>query len=239
MPPAGDDRESKEMEYVITPPEIVSIAISGQTERFPVRRIYCVGRNYTAHIREMGGDERDPPFYFAKPADAIMPNGSTIDYPPQTSNLHYECELVAAIGKGGSNISEAAALEHVYGYAVGLDMTRRDVQIALREKGRPWDMGKGFDQSAPCGDIRPVDKVGHFPKGNLWLKVNDETKQDSDLELMIWNLQETIANLSGLVELAPGDLIYTGTPEGVGPVVSGDKMHGHIDGLSDLEITVR
>jgi fumarylpyruvate hydrolase len=226
------------MEYVITPPEIVSIAISGRAERFPVRRIYCVGRNYMAHIREMGGDERDPPFYFAKPADAIVPNGSTIDYPPQTSNLHYEIELVAAIDKGGRDISEEAALNHVYGYAVGLDMTRRDIQIALREKGRPWDMGKGFDQSAPCGDIHAVEDVGHFPKGNIWLKVNGETQQDSDLELMIWNLQETIANLSGLVELAPGDLIYTGTPDGVGPVVSGDKMHGHIDGLSDLEITV-
>jgi fumarylpyruvate hydrolase len=226
------------MEYAITPPEIVSIAISGRAERFPVRRIYCVGRNYMAHIREMGGDERDPPFYFAKPADAIVPNGSTIDYPPQTSNLHYEIELVAAIDKGGRDISEEAALNHVYGYAVGLDMTRRDIQIALREKGRPWDMGKGFDQSAPCGDIHAVEDVGHFPKGNIWLKVNGETQQDSDLELMIWNLQETIANLSGLVELAPGDLIYTGTPDGVGPVVSGDKMHGHIDGLSDLEITV-
>ena len=227
------------MEYVITPPEVVSIAISGRAERFPVRRIYCVGRNYMAHIREMGGDERDPPFYFAKPADAIVPTGSTIDYPPQTSNLHYEVELVAAISKGGRDISEEAALDHVYGYAVGLDMTRRDIQIALREKGRPWDMGKGFDQSAPCGDIHAVEDVGHFPKGNIWLKVNGETQQDSDLELMIWNLQETIANLSGLVELAPGDLIYTGTPDGVGPVVPGDKMHGHIDGLSDLEITVR
>ncbi|MCZ6452645.1 MAG: fumarylacetoacetate hydrolase family protein [Alphaproteobacteria bacterium] len=227
------------MEYVITPPEIVSIAVVGRTERFPVRRIYCVGRNYMAHIREMGGDERALPFYFTKPADAIVATGSSIDYPPQTSNFHYECELVAAIGKGGRDISEDAALDHVYGYAVGLDMTRRDIQIALREKGRPWDMGKSFDQSAPCGDIHPVDQVGHFPKGNLWLKVNGETQQDTDLELMIWNLQETIANLSGLVELAPGDLIYTGTPEGVGPVVSGDTMLGHIDGLSDLEITVR
>lgn len=227
------------MEYVIAPPETVSIAVVGSEKRFPVRRIYCVGRNYAAHIREMGGDERDLPFYFAKPADAIVPNGAAIDYPPQTANLHYECELVAAIGKGGANISEDAALDHVYGYAVGLDMTRRDVQIALREKGRPWDMGKGFDQSAPCADIHPVAQVGHLPKGKIWLKVNGETRQDSDLELMIWNLQETIANLSGLVELAPGDLIYTGTPDGVGPVVPGDTMHGHIDGLNDLEITVR
>ncbi len=227
------------MEYVIAPPEAVSIAVAGRSERFPVRRIYCVGRNYVAHIREMGGDERDPPFYFTKPADAIVPSGATIDYPPKTSNLHYEIELVAAIGKGGRDIAEEQALDHVYGYAVGIDMTRRDVQIALREKGRPWDMGKGFDQSAPCSEIYPVEDVGHFLKGKIWLKVNGETKQDSDLELMIWNLQETIANLSGLVELAPGDLIYTGTPDGVGPVVPGDKMHGHIDGLSDLEITVR
>ena len=227
------------MGYVITPPEVVSVAVVGSDDRFPVRRIWCVGRNYAAHIREMGGDERDPPFYFAKPADAIVANGGAIDYPPQTENLHYEVELVAAIGTGGRDIAEADALDHVWGYAVGLDMTRRDVQIALREKSRPWDMGKGFDQSAPCGDIHRVADVGHFPKGHIWLKVNGETRQDSDLEYMIWNLPETIANLSGLVELAPGDLIYTGTPDGVGPVVSGDKMHGHIDGLSDLEITVR
>jgi fumarylpyruvate hydrolase len=227
------------MDYVIPAPEQVSVAVVGETARFPVRRIFCVGRNYVAHIREMGGDERDPPFYFCKPTDAIVATGGSIDYPPQTSNFHYEMELVAAIGKGGANISEADALDHVYGYATGFDMTRRDIQIAHREKGRPWDMGKGFDQSAPCGDIHAVAAVGHFPKGNLWLKVNGETKQDSDLELMIWNLQETIANLSGLVTLALGDLIYTGTPDGVGPVVAGDKMHGHIDGLSDIEITVR
>jgi len=227
------------MDYVIAPPAIVSIAVRGRSERFPVRRIYCVGRNYAAHIREMGGDERDPPFYFTKPADAIVPTGGSIDYPPKTANLHYEVELVAAIGKGGRDITEGDALDHVFGYAVGLDMTRRDVQIALREKGRPWDMGKAFDQSAPCGDLHAVDQVGHFPSGAIWLKVNGETRQESDLSLMIWNLQETIANLSGLVELAPGDLIYTGTPDGVGPVVSGDVMLGHIDGLSDLEISVR
>lgn len=227
------------MDYVIPAPPQVSLEIAGQSARFPVRRIFCVGRNYAAHIREMGGDERDPPFYFCKPADAIVPTGSSIDYPPQTSNLHYEVELVAAIGKGGADISEDKALDHVWGYAVGLDMTRRDVQIAHREKKRPWDMGKAFDQSAPCAVLHPVSEVGHLPKGRIWLKVNGETKQDSDLELMIWNLQETIANLSGLVTLAPGDLIYTGTPDGVGPVVPGDVMHGHIDGLSDLEITVK
>jgi len=227
------------MDYAITPPESVSVEIAGETKRFPVRRVFCVGRNYIAHIREMGGDERDPPFYFTKPADAIVPTGSAIDYPPLTSNLHYECELVVAIGKGGKDIPESAALDHIYGYAVGLDMTRRDVQIALREKGRPWDMGKAFDQSAPIGAIHPVAAVGHVLTGPIWLKVNGETKQDSVLELMIWNVQETIANLSGYVELAPGDLIYTGTPDGVGPVVAGDVMHGHIDGLSDIEITVR
>ena len=227
------------MEYVISPPEAVSLPIVGESKRFPVRRIYCVGRNYVAHIREMGGDERDLPFYFTKPADAIVQNGGTMDYPPQTSNMHYEIELVVAIGKGGKNIAEADALNHIYGYAVGLDMTRRDVQIALREKGRPWDMGKAFDQSAPCAEIHPVSQVGHISKGDIWLKVNGETKQNSDLELMIWNVPETIANLSGLVELAPGDLIFTGTPDGVGPVVSGDKMHGHVEGLTDLNISVR
>lgn len=227
------------MEYVVSAPETVSLPIVGESKQFPVRRIYCVGRNYVAHIREMGGDERDLPFYFMKPADAIVHNNGSMDYPPQTSNLHYEIELVVAIGKGGKNIAEANALDHIYGYGVGIDMTRRDVQIALREKGRPWDMGKGFDQSAPCAEIHPVSQVGHIGKGSIWLKVNGETRQDSDLELMIWNVPETIANLSGLVELAPGDLIYTGTPDGVGPVVSGDEMHGHVDGLTDIHIKVR
>lgn len=227
------------MQYVVPPTNIVSVEIDGEAARFPVRRIFCVGRNYVAHIREMGGDERDPPFYFTKPADAIVPTGSTIDYPSLTENLHYECELVVAIGKGGRDIPESKALDHVYGYAVGLDMTRRDIQNALREKKRPWDMGKAFDQSAPIGKIHPVSKVGHILKGPLWLDVNGVRKQDSVLELMIWDVPETIANLSTYLELAPGDLIYTGTPDGVGPVVAGDVMHGHIDGLSDLEITVR
>ena len=227
------------MESAVPATDITTVEIAGEASRFPVRRIFCVGRNYVAHIREMGGDERDPPFYFTNPADAIVPTGGTIDYPPKTSNLHYECELVVAIGKGGRDIPESNALDHVYGYAVGLDMTRRDVQGALRDKGRPWDMGKAFDQSAPIGMIHPVSQVGHVLKGPIWLKVNGETKQDSVLELMIWNVQETIANLSGFVTLAPGDLIYTGTPDGVGPVVPGDRMHGHIDGLSDIEITVR
>ncbi|MEK9661053.1 MAG: fumarylacetoacetate hydrolase family protein [Alphaproteobacteria bacterium] len=227
------------MEYVVPATDTVSVEIDSETKRFPVRRIYCVGRNYVAHIREMGGDERDPPFYFTKPADAIVPTGSAMDYPPLTENMHYECELVVAIGKGGTNIPEDQALDHIYGYAVGLDMTRRDVQIALREKKRPWDMGKAFDQSAPIGKIHPVSQVGHVLTGPIWLKVNGETRQESVLELMIWNVQETIANLSTYVTLAPGDLIYTGTPDGVGPVVPGDVMHGHIDGLSDIEITVR
>lgn len=227
------------MEFAVPPTELTTVEIAGENKRFPVRRVFCVGRNYVAHIREMGGDERDPPFYFTKPADAIVPTGSTIDYPPLTSNLHYECELVVAIGKGGKDIPESEALDHIYGYAVGLDMTRRDVQGALRDKGRPWDMGKAFDQSAPIGAIHPVSQVGHILKGPIWLKVNGETKQDSVLELMIWNVQETIANLSTYVTLAPGDLIYTGTPDGVGPVVPGDTMHGHIDGLSDIDITVR
>ena len=228
------------MSYVVSEGDKPSLPIEGSEDRYPVRRIYCVGRNYRAHAIEMGADpDRDPPFFFMKPADAIVQNGATIPYPAQTANLHYEIELVVAIGTGGKDIAEADSLEHVWGYGVGIDLTRRDIQNKAKEMGRPWDMGKGFDQSAPCGDIHPVSDVGHFPEGNLWLKVNGETKQDSDLELMIWNLQETIANLSGLVTLAPGDLIYNGTPDGVGPVVSGDKMHGHIDGLSDIEISVR
>ena len=227
------------MGFVVPAYDVPSLPVAGSEDRFPVRRIYCIGRNYAAHAREMGADERDPPFFFMKPNDAIVQNGSSIPYPVATEDYHFEGELVAAIGKGGSDISVADANDHIYGYGVGLDMTRRDLQMVARNMGRPWDMGKGFDQSAPCSEIYPASKIGHPSKGNLWLKVNGETKQDSDLKLMIWNLQETIANLSSLVTLAPGDLIYTGTPDGVGPVVSGDKMHGHIDWLSDIEITVR
>jgi fumarylpyruvate hydrolase len=187
----------------------------------------------------MGFDpDREPPFFFCKPADAIVQNGGVVPYPPQTKNLHYEFELVVAIGKRGANIPQDKALEHAWGYACGLDMTRRDVQIAARDKGRPWDMGKGFDHSAPCSAIVPASKIGHVAAGKIELKVNGQVKQTSDLKNMIWNVPETITYLSGLVELYPGDLIYTGTPEGVGPVVKGDKLEGAIDKVGRLSITI-
>jgi fumarylpyruvate hydrolase len=227
------------MKYAIPAPEPTSIPVVGSDSVVGVRRIYCVGRNYAAHAREMGADpDREPPFFFTKPANAIVPNGATIAYPPATKNLHYEIELVVVIGKGGSTIPVAKALDHVFGYAVGLDMTRRDLQNEAKKMGRPWDMGKGYDQSAPCTAIQPVSKIGHPAKGAIWLKVNGQMRQTGDLADQIWNVQETISYLSGLVTLAPGDLIYTGTPEGVGPVVKGDRMDGHIDGVGDLTITV-
>jgi fumarylpyruvate hydrolase len=227
------------MAFVIPTPPIPALDVEGTDAKFPVRRIYCVGRNYAAHAREMGADpDREPPFFFAKPADAIVPNGATIAYPPATKNLHYEIELVVVIGKGGSAIPVAKALDHVFGYGVGLDMTRRDLQNEAKKTGRPWDMGKGFDQSAPCTAIQPASKIGHPAKGAIWLKVNGQMRQSGDLADQIWNVAETISHLSGLVTLAPGDLIYTGTPEGVGPVVKGDRMDGHIDGVGDLAITV-
>ena len=227
------------MKYAIPAPEPTSIPVVGSDSVVGVRRIYCVGRNYAAHAREMGADpDREPPFFFAKPANAIVPNGATIAYPPATKNLHYEIELVVVIGKGGSAIPVAKALAHVFGYAVGLDMTRRDLQNEAKKMGRPWDMGKGYDQSAPCTAIQPVSKIGHPAKGAIWLKVNGQMRQTGNLADQIWDVQETISYLSGLVTLAPGDLIYTGTPEGVGPVVKGDRMDGHIDGVGDLTITV-
>lgn len=206
---------------------------------FPVRRIYCVGRNYAAHAREMGADpDREPPFFFMKPADAIVADGSTIPYPPKTANLHHEIELVAAIGTGGRNIPVESALDHVYGYAVGLDMTRRDLQNAAKKEGKPWDMGKGFDQSAPCGPIRRAADIGHPDKGAVTLSVNGAERQRGDLSDLIWSVSETISYLSGLVELQPGDLIYTGTPEGVGAVVSGDRLEGAVEGVGTITVTI-
>ncbi len=230
------------MSFVISPGEQASVAIEGSDERFPVRRIYCVGRNYRAHAIEMGADpDREPPFFFMKPADAVVKNGATIPYPPQTGNLHHEIELVVAIGKGGKDIAEADALDHVWGYGVGIDLTRRDLQNQAKEMGRPWDMGKGFDNSAPCTALRPVSDVGHPDTTNaaIWIKVNGETKQGSTLDLHIWTTAETISYLSGLVELQAGDLIYMGTPEGVAAVKAGDTMEGHIDGVGDLTIHIK
>jgi fumarylpyruvate hydrolase len=225
------------MGYVIPIWSITSVPVAGSSDTFPVRRIYCVGRNYAAHAREMGFDpDREPPFFFAKPADAIVvmadPSKPTnVTYPPATKNLHHEMELVVAIGIGGADIKVEDALNHVFGYAAGLDMTRRDLQFAARDKGRPWDMGKGFDQSAPCGPIVPASKSGHLSKGLIELKVNGASKQKANLNELIWNVQETISYLSGLVRLEAGDLIYTGTPEGVGPVIKGDLLEGEIEGI--------
>lgn len=219
------------------------VPIVGSSEMFPVRRIYCIGRNYAAHAREMGSDpNREAPFFFQKPTDAVqyVAPGTTADhpYPPLTKNYHYEIELVAAIGKGGRNIPIATALEHVYGYAIGLDMTRRDLQRGMGDQKKPWEIGKSFDRSAPIGPIHQVASIGHFEKGAISLKVNGQQKQSSNLQMMIWSVAEQISKLSEAFELMPGDLIYSGTPENVGPVVAGDVMEGHIDRLPNLSVRV-
>jgi len=218
-------------------PPVVALTSAGQG--YPVRRIFCIGRNYAAHAREMGRDpDREPPFFFTKWAETSVPSGSTIAYPPETSNFHYEAELVVAIGKGGRNIAAADALGHVYGYASGLDMTRRDLQLEARDKGRPWDTGKNVEQSSPIGLIHPVSEVGHPDSGSITLTVNGEFKQDADLNELIWDVPDVIAYVSRFYDLAPGDLIYTGTPAGVGPVVEGDEIVVKIAGLSDCVVTV-
>jgi 2-keto-4-pentenoate hydratase/2-oxohepta-3-ene-1,7-dioic acid hydratase in catechol pathway len=219
------------------------IPIAGSSDLFPVRRIYCIGRNYAAHSREMGSDPtREPPFFFQKPTDAVqnVPIDAVIDhpYPPLTKNYHYEIELVAALSAGGRNIPIDRALENVFGYTVGLDMTRRDLQRAMGDEKKPWEIGKSFDHSAPLGPLQRVASVGHFSKGAIWLKVNGDTKQNADLSQMIWSVAEQISKLSEAFELSPGDIIYSGTPENVGPVVKGDIMQGHIDGLPDIRVKV-
>jgi fumarylpyruvate hydrolase len=224
-------------EYVFVPPPIPSVEIAGSRRRFPVHRIYCVGRNYADHVREMGNDLKEPPVFFTKPADAIVASGAAVSYPPRTENFHYEVELVIAIGSAGRNIASAQALNHVFGYAVGNDLTRRDLQGASKKKGLPWDTGKAFDASAPIGAIRPAS-LGHAERGSIWLKVNGETKQQSDISEMIWSVPDIIAELSTLFELRAGDLIYTGTPAGVGPLQAGDKIECHIDGLEPLTNTI-
>lgn len=226
------------MAYVFPAPPVATVPAAGG-ENFPVHRIYCVGRNYAEHAREMGHDpEREPPFFFMKPADAVVMSGSTIPYPAKTRDYQHEIELVVALGKGGRDVPVAKALDLVFGYAVGLDMTRRDIQGEAKKLGRPWDLGKGFDQSAPCAPISPVAKVGHIAKGAIWLKVNGKLRQQGDISQLIWNVPETIAYLSGFVTLAAGDLIYSGTPAGVAAVVKGDRLEGHVDGLEDLAITI-
>jgi len=213
--------------------------VTGTSQTFPVRRIYCVGRNYVAHVREMGGDEsRDPPIFFQKPTDSIIQDGSSISYPPMTSNYHYELELVVAIQKGGRDIPVADALDHIYGYGIGLDMTRRDLQMDLGKMGLPWEAGKAFDESCPCGPLHPVEQVGHISEGAIRLTVDGETKQNSDLKLMIWKVPEIIANLSKYFMLQAGDIILTGTPAGVGPVVPGNELVGSIDKLGTLTVRI-
>ena len=226
--------------FTVTP---TFIPIAGTDQRFPVRRIYCIGRNYAAHSREMGSDPtREPPFFFQKPTDAIqvVPPGETVDhpYPTLTKNYHYELELVAALAKGGRNVPVDRALELVYAYTVGLDMTRRDLQRAMGDEKKPWEIGKSFDHSAVLGPLQLATKTGHFTQGAIVLKVNGQTKQNANLDQMIWSVAEQVSKLSEAFELAPGDIIYSGTPENVGPVVRGDIMDGHIDGLPDIRVKV-
>ena len=226
------------MNFVIPAPPVASVEVAGSEDRFPVRRIYCIGRNYQAHREEMGHDDRKPPFYFQKPADALLETGGEFPYPSQSENVHFEIELVVAIAKGGVDISIEDALDHVYGYGLGIDMTRRDIQSQAKQDGRPWESAKSFDHSAPISPIRPASEIGHPDSGRIWLAVNGEVRQDSDLNLQIWNVQEGISHLSKLYQVAPGDLIYTGTPDGVGPIKSGDLITAGIDGIGELEIRV-
>jgi fumarylpyruvate hydrolase len=225
------------IDFAFPPPSTPSVAIAGSAQRFPVHRIYCVGRNYAEHIREMGGDAREPPVFFTKPADAVVANDEAIPYPPRTANLHHEIELVVALGRGGRNIHKDHALEHVFGYAVGNDLTRRDLQAAAKKAGMPWDSSKGFDNSAPLSAIRPASQ-GHLSRGKIWLAVNGQARQQADLAEMIWTVPEVIAELSTLFELEPGDLIFTGTPAGVGALKPGDRIEGGIDGLEVLRNTL-
>ncbi|MGQ9365477.1 fumarylacetoacetate hydrolase family protein [Azospirillum sp. ST 5-10] len=225
--------------WIFPPPPAVSVAVTGTDARFPVRRVFCVGRNYAAHAREMGRDpDREFPFFFTKPADAVVPDGSAIPYPPETKNFQYEIELVVAIGKGGFDIPVEQALDHVFGYAVGNELTRRDLQLEAREKGRPWDWGKAFDKSAVIGPIRPVSEIGHPDKGRIWLAVNGQVKQDQDIADLIWDVPEIISILSRSMRIEPGDLIYSGTPAGVGPIVVGDRVTGGVDGVGTHDITI-
>lgn len=231
------------MTYVFAPAAPVSVPVIGSDAQFPVRRIYCVGRNYEAHAREMGHDpDREPPFFFCKPADAVVyvapEQTGVFPYPAQSKDVHYEMELVAAIGLQGKDIPVERALSHVFGYALGLDMTRRDLQAQMKKMGRPWDIAKGFDHSAPLGPIHPASASGHPDKGAIWLKVNGADRQRSDVSQLIWSIPETVAYLSTLFELFPGDLIYTGTPEGVGPIVTGDLMTGGVDGFGEFSVRV-
>lgn len=225
------------MNYAIPPAPPVTLPVDGSDAAFPVLRVFCVGRNYAEHAVEMGHDpDREPPFFFMKPAVAVVPNGGRLPFPPATDDLHHEIEMVVALGDGGAEIGVDDALRHVFGYTVGLDMTRRDLQAQAKEMGRPWDMGKGFDRSAPMSSLRRADEIGHPDTGAIRLRVNGELRQEGDLAQQIWKVPETIAYLSTLVELRPGDLIMTGTPKGVGRVVPGDVLEGEIEGVGELRI---
>jgi fumarylpyruvate hydrolase len=230
------------MKYAVAPAPVHTLAVAGKDEQFPVNRIFCVGRNYAAHAREMGKDpEREAPFFFMKPACAAVQAGETpvtIPYPPKTGNFHHEIELVVAIGKGGVNIPVEKALEHVYGYAVGLDMTRRDLQLEARDKGRPWEFGKSFAKSAPIGPLHRAEDIGHLRSAAISLTVNGASRQSSDIEKLIWSVAESIAYLSEYETIEPGDIIMTGTPEGVNAVQPGDEMRGAITGLGEIVVRV-
>ena len=225
------------MNYAIPPSPPVTLPIDGTDAVYPVLRVFCVGRNYAEHAVEMGHDpDREPPFFFMKPAVAVVPGGGSLPFPSATDNLHHEIELVVALRSGGTDIPVEGALEHVFGYAVGLDMTRRDLQDRAKEQRRPWDLAKGFDRSAPMSSLRTADAIGHPSSGAIWLRVNGELRQEGDLAQQIWKVPETIAYISTLVELRAGDLIMTGTPAGVGRVMPGDVLEGHIDGVGDLRV---
>lgn len=225
------------MSYIFAPAEVTSLAIDKSKARFPIHRIYCVGRNYADHAREMGHNpDQEPPFFFLKPADVLVADGGSFPYPSQSREVHHEVELVVALDSGGREIATSEALKHVYGYAVGIDMTRRDLQNAAKEQGRPWDSGKSFDYSAPCSTLHPVTEIGHPCTGRISLTVNGNVRQQADLNQMIWKVAQIIAELSSLFELKAGDLIYTGTPAGVGPVLRGDRILAAIEDVASLEI---
>jgi fumarylpyruvate hydrolase len=237
-------KNCRAMNFVFPPHAVTSLPVAGTDSRFPVRRVFCVGRNYADHAREMGAaeqaDGREPPFFFMKPADAVVSGEGEIlvAYPPMTQNLHHEVEMIVALGSGGVNVTVDAATGLIFGYAVGLDLTRRDIQGRAKEKGHPWDMGKGFDQSAVAGVIQPLSSSGPLDHGRIWLKVNGQLRQDGDLSAMMWKVADIIANLSTTVRLAAGDLIYTGTPAGVGPIVQGDLLEAAIEGVGGLRARI-
>ncbi|MGZ2257952.1 fumarylacetoacetate hydrolase family protein [Roseobacter sp. A03A-229] len=230
---------SQAIAYAFTPPEQATLSISGTSDRFPVHRVYCVGRNYAAHAVEMGHDpDKEPPFFFQKNPDNLVPDATTFPYPKASDDVHHEIELLVALKSGGEDIPVEDALDCVFGYGVSLDMTRRDLQGEMKKLGRPWEIGKAFEMSAPAGPIMPVWEVGHPDAGDIWLKINGDLRQSGDLNQMIWKTPEMISILSTLFTLQPGDVILTGTPAGVGPVQRGDALHGHVAGVGDLKVTV-